>query len=212
MLPCVNFSGTLMNNSRSKITGILLAGGMSRRMGREKGMLKIGGRFLYQYPLRILEALCDEILISTCTNLSTPLAYPTVCDEVTGIGPIGGIYTCLNRSSNDYNIVLSYDMPLVNEGLLEHLIHESQSHDIVIPALQENKPEPLCGIYRRRVTGVFRELIGKKMYAVHRVLPLVNSKIILINDRMPFYHPDIFLNINQESDLKRLPADIRSEH
>ncbi len=200
-----------MNSSRSKITGILLAGGMSRRMGREKGILKIGGRFLYQYPLRILEALCDEILISTCTNFSTPLAYPAVCDEITGIGPMGGIYTCLKKSSNDLNIVLSYDMPLVNEGLLEHLIHESPSHDIVIPALQDNKSEPLCGIYRQSVTDVFRDLIGKKMYAVHRALPLVNSRTVLIDDRMPFYHPDIFLNINQESDLKRLPATFENE-
>ena len=144
------------------------------------------------------------------------MAYPTVCDEVLGIGPMGGIYTCLNRSSNDLNIVLSYDMPLVNEGLLEHLIqeshiHGSHAHDIVVPALQENKPEPLCGIYRRRVAGVFRDLIGKKMYAVHRVLPLVNSKTILINDRMAFYHPDIFLNINQESDMKRLPTTFENE-
>ena len=200
-----------MNNSRSKITGILLAGGMSRRMGQEKGKLKIGDRFLYQYPLRILETLCDEILISTCKNFTPPLAFPTVCDEVTGIGPMGGIYTCLKKSSNDLNIVLSYDMPLVNQELLKHLIQENQSHDIVLPALQENKPEPLCGIYRKSVADVFRDLIGKKMYAVYRVLPLVNSKTVLIDDRMPFYHPDIFLNINQESDLKRLPAVFKNE-
>ncbi|MCK5137343.1 MAG: molybdenum cofactor guanylyltransferase [Bacteroidales bacterium] len=197
-----------MNSSHSKITGILLAGGMSKRMGREKGILKIGDRFLYQYPLRILEALCDEILISTCKNFTPPLAYPTVCDEVAGIGPMGGIYTCLNRSSNDLNIVLSYDMPLVNEGLLKHLIHESEAHDIVLPALQKNKPEPLCSIYRKSVAGVFRDLIEKNIFAVHRILPLVNSRTILIDDRMPFYNPDIFLNINQESDLNRLPPGL----
>lgn len=205
-----------MNSSRVKITGILLAGGMSRRMGREKGILKIGARYLYQYPLRILETLCDEILISTCNNFTLPMPYPIVCDEVADVGPMGGIYTCLNRSSNNLNIVLSYDMPMVNKGLLEHLIqenqvHESQPYDIVIPALQENKPEPLCGIYRQIVAGVFRDMIGKKVYAVHKVLPLVNSRTVLIDDRMPFYHPDIFLNINQESDLKRLPATFENE-
>jgi len=75
-----------MDHSEVKITGILLAGGMSSRMGREKGRIKLGNRYLYEYPLQILETCCDEILISTC----------------------------LKHSSNELNVVLSYDMPAVS--------------------------------------------------------------------------------------------------
>jgi CTP:molybdopterin cytidylyltransferase MocA len=60
------FSGRFIQAMKSKMTGILLAGGMNRRMGKEKGNIRIGDAYLYQYPLSVLEKLCDEVLISTC--------------------------------------------------------------------------------------------------------------------------------------------------
>lgn len=195
-----------------KITGILLAGGMSKRMGKDKGLVKIGNRFLYQYPLKVLEALCDEILISTCKDLTIPETHTTVCDEIDGVGPIGGIYTCLKRSSNDLAIVLSYDLPLINTGLLTFLLRECEAYDIVLPALQENRPEPLCGIYRKNVANILGDMIEKRRYAVHGALPFVRNRIILIEKQMPFFRPDIFLNINEESDLDRLPPGFGNEN
>jgi len=194
-----------------KITGILLAGGLSKRMGREKGNLKFGDRYLYQYPLEILESICDEVLISTCNNSSLPFRHPIVCDEVQGIGPMGGILTCLKHSSNDVNIVLSYDMPLVSEELLRFLLGEMGTFDVILPALRENRIEPLCGIYRKSMIPVFEGLIEKESYAVYEALPLVRSRTILMEEQMPFYRPDIFLNINKESDLETLPRDLRNE-
>ena len=124
---------------------------------------------------------------------------------------MGGIYTCLKRSSNDLNVVLSYDLPLVNEGLVSYLIQERGSHDIILPSLQKNKLEPLCGIYRKKVAGTLKSLMNKNEFAVHRAFQLVKSKTILINSRMPFWHPDLFLNINHIDDLKRLPAGFGDE-
>ena len=101
-----------MHSPKNKITGILLAGGMSHRMGKEKGFIRIGPKYLYQYALQVLDNLCDEVLISTCKEGLFLEKYPLVCDEIPGIGPMGGINTCLKQSSNEINVVLSYDMPL----------------------------------------------------------------------------------------------------
>lgn len=196
--------------SKNKVTGILLAGGMSQRMGTEKGNIKIGASFLYQYALQVLEKLCDEVLISTCKESLFQENHPLVCDEIPGIGPMGGIYTCLKRSSNELNVVLSYDMPLVKTALISHLLKESHHHEIVLPSLEKNRPEPLCGIYRKETVFIFEKLISAKSYAVHRAIQLANSKIILINKHMSFWNPDIFLNINKQEDLKRLPFDMGS--
>ena len=124
-------------------------------MGREKGQIRIGKQLLYQFPLKILENVCDEILISTCNAFSPSMCHTLVCDEIQDIGPMGGIYSCLQRSSNDLNIVLSYDMPMINKGLLNKLIGESMDFDIVVPALRNDPPEPLCGIYRKSVADKF---------------------------------------------------------
>jgi len=200
-----------MEDSKQKITGILLAGGLSKRMGREKGVMKIGNRKLFEYPLRILEILCDEILISTCKDSSPAMSYPAICDEKRGIGPMGGIHACLKRSSSELNIVLSYDMPLVNEGLLRFLIQESPGYEMVVPALQKERPEPLCGIYRKSVVEIFSELIEEKSYAVHRAISQTRSRVVIIEPAMPFYRDNLFLNINRVEDLEELPVGFGNE-
>jgi len=70
-----------------KLSGILLAGGRSSRMGKEKGILEYEGKALYQYALSILEELCDEIIISTCKHELYPEAFDKVC--VTDCGCFG---------------------------------------------------------------------------------------------------------------------------
>jgi molybdenum cofactor guanylyltransferase len=200
-----------MQTIHTKITGILLAGGMSRRMGLEKGQLRIGNALLYQYPLRILEQLCDEVLISTCKNELFPIKHRSICDEVKGIGPLGGIYSCLKQSANELNLVLSYDMPLVNENLFRLLISLAENFDVVLPAMQEQRPEPLCGLYRKSMTGVMEEIIAQHDYAVHRILPHCKSKIVRITEKMECWHPDLFLNINSVEDLNRLPYGFGAE-
>jgi len=195
---------------KNKITGILLAGGMSQRMGKEKGIIRVGPKYLYQYALQVLENLCDEVLISTCKEGLFFENHPKVCDEIPGIGPMGGIYSCLKQSSNNVNVVLSYDMPLASEALLTYLIGESQAYDIVLPALHKNMPEPLCGIYRKETVRIFEQLISQQKFAVHQAIRQGNSKIIQINDKMSFWNPDIFLNVNKMEDLEKLPPDMRT--
>jgi molybdopterin-guanine dinucleotide biosynthesis protein A len=198
-----------MNSSDLKLTGILLAGGLSRRMGREKGLLKLGNRLLYTYPLRVLESCCEEILISTCHDSVLPEAYPSVCDQVPGIGPMGGIYTCLNRSSNDVNVVLSYDMPLITADLVHYLVTRLEDFEVVVPTLKDRRPEPLCAIYRKSSSHYFKELIDRKEYAVHQVFAMARTSFVPVGPALPFYRPALFANINQEKDLEKLPRDIR---
>jgi molybdopterin-guanine dinucleotide biosynthesis protein A len=200
-----------MKNLNNKVTGILLAGGMSSRMGREKGSLRIGGRMLYEYPLRALEMVCDQILISTSNSFPGILTHTTVCDEIRGIGPMGGIHACLERSSTDLNLVLSYDLPLVNVGLLNYLLEKSGDWDMVAPAVQTGRPEPLCALYRKSMSSVFRALIEEKRFAVHGAISRVRSQVLLIQPGMPFFHPGLFLNINRREDLERLPENFGND-
>lgn len=201
-----------MKKSHQKITGILLAGGMSSRMGREKGSMMLGKHMMYEYPLKVLESVCDNILISSNKALPDKVSYAMVSDEIVGIGPMGGIYTCLKHSSTDLNLVLSYDMPLINEALLLYLINHSSNWDILAPAMQTDRPEPLCALYRKSMLKIFEGLIAEKQYAVHRVLSISRSHILHITPDLPFYRSDLFMNINREEDLAALPDELRNEN
>ncbi len=102
-------------------------------------------------------------------------------------------------------------MPMVNEGLLHYLIEQSQGWDMLVPAMHPKRPEPLCALYRKSMTGIFGKMIEEKRYAVHQLIPMVSSLVLNIKPEMKFYHPDLFLNINRKDDLKRLPEDFGNE-
>lgn len=177
-------------------------------MGRDKGMILIGKQLMYQYPLNVLESLCDEILISTCKPMEIEEEYEQVCDKVPGIGPIGGVVTCLERSSNDLNIILSYDLPLVNRELFIALLKYSSPFDLILPAASPGRPEPLCGIYRKSTIPVMQQMIDLGIFAMHKLIPQVRAKILPVGTADSFFHDQFFKNINTESDLSGLPDQL----
>ena len=207
-----------MTDTQEKITGILLAGGRSRRMGENKGLIPVGDRLLYQYPLRILESLCDEILVSTCTPLELEENYEQVCDEIPGTGPAGGILTCLERATHDLTVVVSWDMPLLHEALFRMLLDHARDpghleradtssnphYDIILPAPPDGRPEPLCGIYKKSAAAVFRQLLSQGTFAVHRIVRQAQTKIVPVGPPLPFYHDRLFENVNSREDLDSL--------
>jgi molybdopterin-guanine dinucleotide biosynthesis protein A len=195
-----------MKKSHLNISGILLAGGKSSRMGREKGSISMGGKALFEYPLAVLEALCDEVLVSAGPGNEIKFQHPVVNDRVEGLGPLGGILSCLEHSSTPWNFILSYDMPLVSKGLVRHLMDLREEVELVIPGLDEHKPEPLCGLYHKDVIPAIRHMVAQKNYAVHQLIPRVCSRFVLIEPGMPFYQPELFLNINRQDDLEHFPA------
>jgi len=195
-----------MTLDSDKITGILLAGGNSKRMGRDKGEIEVQNRTFFSIAVDILENACDEVLISTCSQKPGWKGYRKVCDEIRGIGPMGGVYSCLRQTNTEMNLVLSIDMPLVTPDLLKALMKEGEGADMVVPALGDGMPEPLCALYRKGVAENIHEMILGETYAMHELFPKVRTRILRIGKEMPFYHPDLFLNVNRPDDLQRFMA------
>jgi molybdopterin-guanine dinucleotide biosynthesis protein A len=202
---------SIMNINHQIITGIFLAGGMSKRMGLDKGKITIANRPLYKFGLEVLEQVCEKIIISTQDESNHFGNHEIVSDAIPGLGPIGGIFTCLKKSLTELNFVLSYDLPLVSKELLIFLLNESGDYDIVVPCLQLDRLEPLCGIYRKSVTEKLDWAIQNKNYAVHSIFELVKFKTVQITREMPFYSPHLFLNINSPEDLEILKSILRKE-
>lgn len=105
------------------LTGIVLSGGSSRRMGRDKAMLPVGRVTSIERTALSLRAVCKEVLIS----ISIPKPYEflglrTVRDIYIGKGPMAGLHACLNRSETAWNLVVACDMPFVSAETMRALI------------------------------------------------------------------------------------------
>ena len=121
-----------------KASAIILAGGTSRRIGKSKARLVIGGVSMLERVARAVGAVCDETIVAG--RLESAEAWPQldakwVDDPPDIAGPVAGLIAGLRVASNDTCLVVACDMPFLNPELLEHLLETSVSHDAAVPRI-----------------------------------------------------------------------------
>ena len=186
---------------RSEITGIVIAGGNSRRMGADKGLILFGGKPLISYPVEKLLETCTQVIISANSHHYDFLGLPVINDLATGGGPMMGIWSSLMSSSTEYNLVLSCDMPLITAGLLQHLIDSANGCTAAI-AWHRGFAEPLCGIYSRSLMKELENHIREGKFKLITFLEKIEACQIEIDKKLPFYHENLFLNVNTPQEVK----------
>jgi molybdopterin-guanine dinucleotide biosynthesis protein A len=190
-------------NAILKITGIVLAGGKSSRIGTEKGLVSFRNKLLIEYSLNVVSLVADEIIISSNSAVYDGFGFPVLKDEFPDSGPMGGIYTCLKASKNDVNIVLSCDMPMVNADFLNALLAASEGFDVVVPWHEKKYFEPLCAVYRKNLLPVFKDFIQNKNFRIPDLFAVVNTNYLKIGKEFGV-DPLIFFNINTLQQLDEL--------
>jgi molybdopterin-guanine dinucleotide biosynthesis protein A len=152
-----------------KTTGILMCGGKSSRMGKDKYALLYNDLPLYKPALNTLQQFCDTIIISCNVAFPEFADFTVVEDDVKEIGPMGGIYSCLKKSNSTYNMVLACDMPLVNGGLMTQLLNTTKDYDAIVPLL-DGRAEPLYAIYNVSILPTLEALIRAGRYSLKQML------------------------------------------
>jgi molybdenum cofactor guanylyltransferase len=186
-----------MTEKNNFITGIILAGGKSSRMGYDKGLAETKKGKLIDIAVSVLKQLTDEIIIVANTNSYDYLGLPVYEDLVKDCGPLGGIYTGLFYSKSQDNIIVACDMPFISLQLLTTILKNKQHKQIVVPAIN-NKIEPLCGYYNGEIKNILKVHIDAKNLAVHTVIEGFDHLII------PFDDLTNFTNINTPEDLQKI--------
>ena len=183
------------------LTGIILCGGKSSRMGADKGLVNYKGKPLVQYSIELLQTYCDEVLLSCNNEDYKKFNLPLIPDEIKNIGPMGGIYSTLNSSNNEYCIIIGCDVPNINHNLINLLIHSNKlkEYDFIVP-IHQGKIEPLCAIYSKTVLNYIQQLIMVDNYKLQELLKKGRANFIdvqyLLDDQ-----PDLFKNVNSLDDL-----------
>jgi len=184
-----------------EVTGIILAGGKSSRMGTDKGLQQLCGKPLIGYAIEVLSGICSTILISSSSDAYHSFGYQVVADEFPGIGPMGGIYSALRQSKTENNLVLSCDLPFVSNELLSHILEKSKGYQVAVPYEGNRHYEPLCGFYHLSVLDILSNYIKKENYKLPDLFDEISVNKLVINNELGFYHKDLFMNVNTQNDL-----------
>ena len=115
------------------VSGIVLAGGESRRLGRDKAVEVVGGQYLITRVIDRMREVCNDVLVvvsnvSRYPERTIPTDVKTVLDKYPGKGSLGGIYSGLTSSKMEFGLVVACDMPFLNLNLLKTIIDLSLIH------------------------------------------------------------------------------------
>jgi molybdopterin-guanine dinucleotide biosynthesis protein A len=165
--------------------GFVLAGGASRRMGRDKALLPLDGATLLEKIAATVRAATGKI------TLIGPLKYadlglPVVPDEIENCGPIGGLYTALRITNADWNLIVACDMPEVTEPFLTQLLDaaESSDADCLVPETA-GQLDPLCAVYHRRLLPAVESAIQHKMFKMQDFISTLRVTRWPVSDPRP---------------------------
>ena len=186
------------------ITAVLLAGGESRRMGRDKATLLFHGKPLRQIQLELLRRLKPaEILVSARTDPSwRPADVQFVADDLPSRGPLSGIAASLAQVHTAHLLALAMDMPFMSESYLHYLCDQIEPGTGVVPTI-DGRAEPLAAIYPREADNDFRTALAGTDFSVQSVVRRLVESGKLQEVRVKEHEMKLFLNLNELSDLER---------
>jgi molybdenum cofactor guanylyltransferase len=186
------------------VTGVLLAGGKSTRMGRDKRFLSIGNSTLLGRALSTMSSLLRHLCIVIAQDSPFLSAeVPVVRDVVANCGSLGGLYTGLREASTPHIFVAACDMPFLNVNLIRYMIGLKEEADIVV-ASWNNRLQPTHAIYSKRCTVIFEDMIRRQNVKIQDALQHSSLTVrFLTENQVKQIDPEgrSFLNVNNLADL-----------
>jgi molybdopterin-guanine dinucleotide biosynthesis protein A len=169
------------------LTAVLLAGGKSRRMGRDKAYLEVNWQgvsmSLWERQLAVLQSVNpEEIVISGPRKQGYPPATAVLADRWADVGPLGGIATCLQQTRNALLLVLAIDLPQILPGFLMKLLARSEAGCGVVPC-HHNRFEPLIAVYPGAALQVALDQLQQEDYILqHFIDKLLEAGLMNVYD------------------------------
>jgi molybdopterin-guanine dinucleotide biosynthesis protein A len=187
------------------VSGIVLAGGQSSRLGTDKSFINVNGQSLIEHIVAKLTRLSDDVIIVT----NSPDEYDhlearLVGDIYPGKGALGGIYSGLRAAANAYSLVVACDMPFLDLNLLRYMIILAREHDVVIPRIG-GLPEPLHAIYSKNCLEPIDRLLARGGLKIIDFFSEVRVRYVEKGE-VDIFDPQhlSFFNVNTPNDLEEM--------
>lgn len=202
---------------RSDITGFVLAGGQSRRMGQDKARLAWADGTLLGGAIHCMQRVTERVWVVGSVKESP---VPLLSDQFADCGPLAGIHAALSQTPTDWILVLAVDMPLVTSSLLAFIAQRCNPGWVaIVPSMKALETghlsfQPLCAAYHRRLLPVVEGALSKSELSIHRLLENLQagnmnepSRILCVIGEEELaaagFSSEMFLNVNTPADLER---------
>ncbi len=197
----------------STISAFILAGGKSRRFGDDKSIFMFRGRPLIEHVVEAIQQVIGHIaIVGDVSGKFAYLGLPSYEDIKAGIGPLGGLYTALQKAETDRIFVFPCDMPGLNTGLIRYMSAlDIGSHDAIVPVI-DGFYEPLHAVYSKSCLDPMESHIREGSRQIVRLLKKINIRVVTEKEISVYANPrTVFRNINFQDDLNDLQPNITGD-
>ena len=191
------------------LSGIVLAGGASRRLGVDKAGLTFGGRPLLEIIVERLSAVCSEVIVacgSQTVGERPALPVRFVKDPIAGQGPLAGVQAGLAAAEADFCLVVACDMPFLNPALLAYMAGLPRRYQALVPQFG-GRWHPLHAVYARSCLPTVESLLAQGGSSVEELLSRLDVRA-LSEEELRRHDPEGLglFNLNDAQDLTRASA------
>ncbi len=186
------------------ITGAILCGGKSTRMGREKSSRILLGKPIFEHVLETMKLVFDKVVVSSDrVDVFSKYNISVICDIVKNKDALGGIYSVLKKTDTERVFFIACDMPFAEVQAIKLLLNHAEDFDIVIPRIK-GKFQPLFAVYSKNLLPLIEKNIFEGKLKIFDVIEKSKVKILTEKDLKKCCNVNKnFFNINTEEDFYR---------
>lgn len=190
------------------VYGLVLAGGQSRRMGRDKALLKRGDQSQLAFAVSVVSECVDKVFVSARSDQKDDeerARFPQIVDRYQDIGPVAGILTALEDYPEADWVVVACDLPNISAETISRLLQyrDGEQPFTAYESSHDGLPEPLCAIYHSGCTNIVRAFVDEGINCPRKILIRSDTMLLQQGD------PTSLDNVNTPDDLRnsRLQGD-----
>ena len=200
-----------MASTQQPITGVILAGGKSSRMGQNKALMSLGGKRLVDRVVAVMRSVFDDLLMVTNTpDVYADLGLPMAPDVWPDKGSLGGVYSAIYRVATPYCLVVACDMPFLRTAVLRYLITQMADYDVVVPDVL-GELQTLHAIYSKACLQPIERRLEMNRLRIVGFFPEVRVRTITASELEP-YDPELlaFQNLNTPEEFQAAEQRLRA--
>lgn len=195
------------------VTGVILAGGKSRRMGEDKRFLMVGEATLLARTVSVMAGLFQDVLIIIAQD-SPPLMVPECTvhrDMIADCGSLGGLYTGLAKAVSDRIFVVACDMPFLNPDMIRWFVERDPAADIVMARLPSGL-QPLHAVYGKRALPALERMATSQKLKIQDIVSEPSLRTTFVSPAEWGERDTLaqsFQNVNTPADLEAARSTLR---